>query len=218
MVDIRWLSQEAPLRSASGWHSGESLPPPFAAISSKCCHFWAVGRYPCGPPHDGFASYYPSCEKASRSFCSCSLGRLVEMISKSFSFRLGDRPPPAASNPGDPPLPLCLAGPSCMATYSPAARHSSPNGEFPLGDFLPGTRRRMETDPWPARETVSSAGPSAPVRFRRAAYVPAAKRAPLIGETRRFLDVDRACRCSVFWPCVRQFTFIGNRGGSGREA
>ena len=28
-------------------------------------------------------SHYPSCAKASRSFCSCSSGRLVEMISKS---------------------------------------------------------------------------------------------------------------------------------------
>src|SRR5215208_6259672 len=33
-------------------------------------------------------SHYPSCAKASRSFCSCSSGRLVQMISKSYRFRL----------------------------------------------------------------------------------------------------------------------------------
>jgi hypothetical protein len=41
----------------------------------------AVGRS--RPPHSATGTCYPSCAKASRSFCSCSSGRLVEMISKS---------------------------------------------------------------------------------------------------------------------------------------
>jgi hypothetical protein len=109
--------------------------------------------------------------------------------------------------------PCALLVPHALQPTPAAVRLSSPRGVFPLGDFLPGTRMRMDSDPWAARETVLCAGLSARVRFRCAGYIPDAKPALLTRDTRRFLDVYRVCRCSVFWPYVRQFTRVGNRGG-----
>lgn len=94
--------------------------------------------------------------------------------------------------------PCALLVPHALQPTPAAVRLSSPRGVFPLGDFLPGTRMRMDSDPWAARETVLCAGLSARVRFRCAGYIPDAKPALLTRDTRRFLDVYRVCRCSVF--------------------
>src|ERR687898_262572 len=74
-----------------GQHHGACDPcahpsPPLAAYASEMSQtLFAAERLSVSDRSAAISLYY-SCAKASRNFCSCSSGRLVEMISKSYCF------------------------------------------------------------------------------------------------------------------------------------